>query len=163
MRGFEFISYPSRETEWEQTCTLGKSIEEIDYIKKKNFLLYTKKTWLNSFSSWDFLLLFHMSELVLMQRKESAKNSLMNSHSTSSFRWWKTSFKIQKSCFPNGNAESRKPVMFSKVGLVYQSCLGMMIANFFSIDTGCSILVILFWLSFQSRTYWNAFNSVINQ
>lgn len=100
------------------------------YKEKKLSTVY-KKNWLNSFSSWDFLLLFHMSELVLMQRKESAKNSLMNSHSTFSFRWWKTSFKIQKSCFPNGNAESRKPVMFSKVGLVYQSCLEMMIANFF--------------------------------
>ena len=34
MRGFEFSSYPSRKTQktdWEQTCTLGKSIEEIDY------------------------------------------------------------------------------------------------------------------------------------
>lgn len=99
--------------------------------KKKAFYCIKKKKSLNSFSSWEFLLLFQMSGLLLMQRKESAKNSLMNSHSASSFRWWKTSFKIQQSCFPNGNAESRKPIMFSKVGLVYRSHLRMMIANFF--------------------------------
>lgn len=37
MRGFEFIIYPSREkkeTEREQTHTLGKPLKENDYIKK---------------------------------------------------------------------------------------------------------------------------------
>lgn len=128
MRDFEFISHPSRETEWEQTCTLGKSIEEIDYINKKKLSTVYKKKLIK--------FIFFMRASVAFSHvwaafKESAKNSSMNSHSISSFRWWKTSFKIQKSCFPNVNAESRKPIMFSKIGLVYQSCLGIMIANFF--------------------------------